>query len=645
MRFTNRLAALISILVTLAMLLMLLGVTFSFVFLNKHYTEQHLRTLAAIYDQSLLSHSPQQPEHWMPTAMRMLDISEVTIIENQNTLFSYREALDMDSAWENSYPNRITTVLPLIQHPAMSMRIVYVDPIGTYTRAMLPTVVISVTIVLMIIAVLLSFRWLRVETAGLERLEVRASRILRGERDELTRGDITEWPPVVSSAIDLLLTDLSEAREQRSRVDTLIRAFAQQDSQTGLSNRLFFDNQLATQLEEEGAHGIVMLLRLPDFDTLRDTHGQRPVDELRSAMVNLLSTFVMRYSDALLARYFHTDFAVMLPHRSLKEAEVMAAQLVNALGTLPASNNIDRDALLYIGISAYRYSQLPEEVMDYAEQATRNAAFQGSNSWLIYDRKVPEKARGSVKWRTLLENTLARGGPRLYQKPAYLTEGPLDHREVQRRIFDGEQELLAAEFIPLVVQFGMSQSYDRQMLSQIIPLLTHWADETLAFHLTVDSLLQRSFIRWLRDTLLQCEKKQRKRILIELAEADLCQHIDKLRPAIRLLKGMGCRLAVSQAGLTVVSTSYLKTFPVDCVKLHPGLVRDIEKRIENQLFVQSLISACEGTHAKVFASGVRTKEEWAVLVEKGIHGGQGDFFAGPQAVEPVSKKYSHNGDV
>ncbi len=645
MRFTNRLAALISMLVALAMLLMLLGVTFSFVYLNKQNTEQHLRALATTYDQSLISNSPHPPERWMPMAMRMLDVSEVTILEHETPLFSYRETPDLHSAWENSYPDYVTMTLPLMQHPSMSMQIVYVDPIGTYTRSLRSTFTISVAIILMIIAVLLSFRWLRAETAGLEKLEERASRILRGERDELTRGDISEWPPFASGAIDVLLADLSEAREQRSRVDTLIRAFAQQDSQTGLNNRLFFDNQLATQLEEEGTHGIVMLLRLPDFDTLRDTHGQRPADEMRSAMVNLLSTFVMRYSDALLARYFHTDFAVLLPHRTLKEAEVMAAQLVNALGALPTSNNIDRDALLYIGISAYRFGQLPEEVMDYAEQATRNAAFQGSNSWLIYDRKVPEKGRGSVKWRTLLENTLARGGPRLYQKPAFTTEGQLDHREVQRRIFDGEQELLAAEFIPLVMQFGMSQSYDRRMLSQIIPLLSRWPDETLAFHLTVDSLLQRSFIRWLRDTLLQCAKRQRSRILIELAEAHLCQHIDRLRPAIRLLQGMGCRLAVSQAGLTVVSTSYLKIFPVERVKLHPGLVRDIDKRVENQLFVQSLIGACEGTQARVYASGVRTKEEWAMLVEKGIHGGQGDFFAGPQAVDPVSKKYSHNGDV
>lgn len=644
MRFTTRLSALISMLVALAMLLMLLGVTFSFIYLYKQNTEQHLQALTTTYDQALLTQSPEQAQRWLPQAMRMLDVTDIVVKLNSSTVYEYHERPDLHRSWDSVMPEYNTAIYPLMQHPDMSLHVSYIDPVSSYIRSMRSTLTISVAILIMFGMVLLSFRWLRQETDGVEKLEDRAIRILRGEREGLT-GNLGEWPHSASSAIDLLLTDLNEAREQRSRVDTLIRAYAQQDSQTGLSNRLFFDNQLATQLEEEGTHGVIMLLRLPDFDLMRETHGQAMVDELRSAMVNLLSTFVMRHVDALLARYFHSDFAVLLPHRTLKEAEVMAAQLVNALGVLPTSSLIDRDALMYIGISAYRFGQTPDQVMDMVQQATRHAAFQGSNSWFIFDNNVPEKGRGSVRWRTLLENTLARGGPRLYQKPAFSRNGKLDHRELQRRVFDGENELLAAEFVPLVVQFGLSQSYDRIMISQIIPLLNRWPDETLAFHLTVDSLLQRSFVRWLRDTLLQCERLQRNRILIELAEADLCQHTDRLRPAIRLLQGLGCRLAVSQAGLTVVSTSYLKTFPVERVKLHPGLVRDIDKRIENQLFVQSLLSACEGTQALVFASGVRTKDEWSILLSKGIHGGQGDFFAGPEPVEPVGKKYSHNSDV
>ncbi len=231
-------------------------------------------------------------------------------------------------------------------------------------------------------------------------------------------------------------------------------------------------------------------------------------------------------------------------------------------------------------------------------------------------------------------------GPRLYQKPAVTVEGEVHHREIMSRIYDGTQELLPAEYMPLVQQLGLAESYDRQQVSRIIPLLAQWPEETLAFPLCVDSILQRSFQRWLRDTLLQCEKSQRRRILIELAEADVCQHIDRLRPVLRLLSGLGCRLAVSKAGLTVVSTSYIKSLQVEIVKLHPGLVRSIDKRDENQLFVQSLTGACAGTRAQVFAASVRTRNEWQTLKERGIHGGQGDFFASPEPIDAGRKKYS-----
>ncbi|RAP69472.1 EAL domain protein [Candidatus Erwinia dacicola] len=159
----------------------------------------------------------------------------------------------------------------------------------------------------------------------------------------------------------------------------------------------------------------------------------------------------------------------------------------------------------------------------------------------------------------------------------------------------------------------------------IVTLIELWPEETLAISLTLDSLLQRSFLHWLRDMLPQCTKLQRKRILFELAEADVCQHISRLEPVFRLLYGFSCSVAVNQAGLTVISTAYIKQFQVRLIKLYPDLVRNIDQRTENQLFIQSLLESYKQTSTEVFAAGMRFKEEWQTLVELGVTGGQGGF--------------------
>lgn len=638
MRFTTKLSALITLLVILAMFLMLIGCSFSFFYVTQDRTERRLSALADSLDQMLLEQNLHEQQFWLPLVMRPLGIVTLSIDTVKTNLFSY--SLSKEKAPEGVLGGYEQVSRTMLQHPEASLTITYLDPSANDVHSLHSTAAVTLSIITMMLIVLMSLRWLRVQAAGEYRLELRALRILKGEREEVCKGDVREWPASFSGALDRLLLDLAEAREERSRVDTLIRAFAAQDAKTGLSNRLFFDNQLTTKLEDAGSHGIVMMVRLPDFDTLRDIHGNTVVQELMYSLVNLLSTFVMRYPSALLARYFHSDFTVLLPHRTLKEADSIAAQLVHAIDSLPSTTLIAREVCLHIGIVAYRSGQTTEQIIDYAEQATRHATLQGENSWYVYDANVPEKGRGSVKWRTLLEHVLVRGGPRLYQKPAVTTAGDVHHREIMSRIYDNTQELLPAEYMPFIQQFGLAEGYDRQQISRIMPLLAVWPEETLAFPLSVDSLLQLNFQRWLRDVLLQCDKKHRRQILLELAEADLCQHIERLRPVLRLLTGLGCRLAVSQAGLTVVSIAYIKSLPVEIVKLHPGLVRSIDKRDENQLFVQSLTAACEGSHTKVFAASIRTRNEWQTLKECGVLGGQGDFFASPEPLDVERKKYS-----
>ncbi|EHQ8348717.1 RNase E specificity factor CsrD [Salmonella enterica] len=646
MRLTTKFSAFVTLLTGLTIFVTLIGCSLSFYNAVQDKYVCRVQAAATAIDTHLVTRDIVSLTPRIDELMIVSDIVRVDLLQGEHRIYSYSRTRGYRPAGTSDMYREL--VVPLVKHPGMSLRLVYQDPMGNYFHSLITTAPLTLAIGFIVLILFLSVRWLQRQLSGQELLEIRSTRILNGERGPNVRGSVYEWPARTSSALDVLLSEIQFAHEQRSRLDTLIRSYAAQDAKTGLGNRLFFDNQLATLLEDQekvGVHGVVMMIRLPDFNLLRDNLGGNQAEEQMFMLINLLSTFIMRYPGSLLARYHRSDFAVLLPHRTLKEAESIAGQLLKAVDALPANKMLDRDDMVHIGICAWRSGQSTGQVMEHAEAAARNAALQGGNSWAIYDDTLPEKGRGNVRWRTLIEQMLNRGGPRLYQKPAVTREGRVHHRELMCRIYDGKEEVSSAEYMPMVLQFGLSEEYDRLQISRLITLLGYWPDENLAMQLTVESLIRPRFQRWLRDTLMQCEKLQRNRIIIELAEADVCQHISRLQPILRLVNALGVRVAVTQAGLTLVSTSWIKALNVELLKLHPSLVRNIEKRTENQLLVQSLVEACAGTPTQVYATGVRSRGEWQTLIKRGVAGGQGDFFASSQPLDTNVKKYSQRYSV
>lgn len=644
MRLTTKLSAIITFLSLLAMSLMLAGCVFSVIWFSHERVEHRAQALATEVDQAMFTQTPSEIQRWLVRMMPVMNAEQILLHNGRQTFLTLSRH---ENPMLEDEPNRFIQVdVPLMHQTGLALRVVTLDPARTWLGSITGTSTLSLLfaiILVMSLTLLMMHRWLTRQWRGMEHLEARAEAIISGERGVMPERAMDEWPPRASRALDVLLADLQEAGEQRLRIDTLIRTFAAQDGRTGLNNRLFFDNQLATLLEDQenvGTHGVVMMIRLPDLDTLRDALEPGLPEEYLFNFVNMLSTFVLRYPGALLARYFRSDFAVLLPHRSLKEANAIADQLINAVDSLPPMRLVNRDDLIHIGISAWCSGQTVPQVMENVEMAMRRATLLGGNNWTNGAGNPQDAGRGSVRWRTLLENTLSRGGPRLYHKPAVNLEGKVQHRVMLTRIFDGDKEVLAAEYMPLVQQLGMAESWDRQLMTRIAALSELWPEETLVIPVTINSLLQRPFVLWLQNMLLQCPKSQRKRFLFELAEADVCQHINRLAPVFRALKAFGCRIAVNQAGLTVVSSAYIRQLPLEVIKLDAGLVRNIERRTENQLFVQSLLEVCKSTGVRVFAAGVRTKAEWQTLAALGVAGGQGDLFAPSLPVNSNVKKYS-----
>ncbi|MGB7994677.1 MAG: EAL domain-containing protein, partial [Photobacterium halotolerans] len=351
---------------------------------------------------------------------------------------------------------------------------------------------------------------------------------------------------------------------------------------------------------------------------------------------------VQRYPDSVLSRYFDAEFAIMLLQQPSKEVNQFVNQLLKGLERLTPSAPLQRENWCHIGMTYFASGERRGRIMDEADMALRSAQLQGTNSWYAFQKDVlGEDTRGSVRWRTLLDAVFSQGGPALYQQPAYLSgeQVPL-HRELLARINDENGEMIkASRFLPAVEQVGFNVRMDKQVISQALDLLKNGPTlDNFAINVSIESLLDKGFIRWFRDELLQTPRPVLKRLSIEVPERNLSRHIDAVRTFLKMVTGLGCRLGVDQAGRTIVSTHYIKDVNVQYIKLHRSLIREIDQRQENQLFVRSMLGACANSGVEVIAVGVENDREWQVLQQLGINGGQGRFFAPEMSVSQMSSK-------
>lgn len=635
MRFTTRFVAFVTSFVGLAMVVMLIGGTLGFRQLAEDQVSHRWLTVVTVIDQALQKDEPNKLDDWLPPILVAAEVQTLTIRNAAREIYHYQAPKNV----EINDKMLVHYQYPLLLNPGDQVQISAVDPLLRYTYSITSMSSISLASGLVIIGLIFGLNWLREQLLGAEMLEDRARLILKKGIEDIPQRDPREWPQSASVVLDRLMSELHDARQERSRFDTFIRSHTFLDQLTGVSNRMFFDNQLSALLDEPESHGCVMVIRLADIDVLRHDMGDKVADALIQDLVSQLSTFVLRVPNGLLARYFDGDFAALLPQLGIKEAGHLAEQILKMTQQLPLPSGIDASAFVFIGLVSFRQNDILENVMDEAEMAVRSASLQGSNSWFASSKERPDDApvRGSVRWRTLLENALNKKELYPFTQAILSRDGVTEQVEMFIRIKDEQGNWLrSVEFMPMVKQLGLAERFDREIMLMAIRLLEKIpGHEGIAVNLTVDALLRKSFQYWLRDLLMQQPRNIRQRLFLELAEADLCQHIDRLRTLARFLKGMDCKLVVVQAGLTVVNTFYIKLLQIDIIKLHPSLVHNIDQRPENQLFVRSLIGACAGTTARLYAVGVQSTQEWTKLRKLGVYAGQGTLFA---PVKPVTQR-------
>ncbi|MEZ8584774.1 RNase E specificity factor CsrD [Vibrio cyclitrophicus] len=638
LKLSTRLVAFVTVIVISAMFILFIGGTLSFKRIGQEYLDHYLVGIVDVVDKEMEDpDAAYSMQRWMPKMLQASNIVEMKLSNRTGIVYRFKDTspqIDPSRLYKRSFV--------LERNEGYRIEFKALPPYIGYSYSMEAMWSITLAVALIIFCLIRGVRWLKEQLMGSEMLEERGRMILAGQVEAHAKGDEREWPYTASEALDVLIEELKDARQERSRFDTFIRTHTFLDKLTGTANRVLFDNKLESALHESGARGGVLLIRIDEWEQVCDANDKQTTDSFIIEVGEVLSNIVQRYPDVIFSRYYEADFAVFIPHQGAKDIATLAAQCLRQLDKLTPPEPLETDNWCHIGVTMYTEGERHSKIMDETETALKSAQLERINNWSRYPKQNKnELDRGSVRWRTLLDKALLPENLVIFAQRCYLIpeSGQADelHREIFVRIQDPDKGLLkSSRFMPAVEQVGYQAQMDQSVLKVLLTSLKESTKPTnYSVNLNVTPFASKQHFKWFRSELLQLSAQHRSQLAFEFPEGHLIAHLDYMRPVAKMLKGLGCKIIVGQAGRTIVSTHYIKDLKVNFIKLHRSLIKKIDQRHENQLFVRSLIGACGDSPTQVIAVGVETKQEKNTLIELGINGYQGRYFDEEQQIIPL----------
>jgi diguanylate cyclase (GGDEF)-like protein/PAS domain S-box-containing protein len=408
---------------------------------------------------------------------------------------------------------------------------------------------------------------------------------------------------------------------ERTYAEEQIKHLAYHDALTGLPNRLLFKDRLTVALshaQRDGARLAVLFLDLDRFKVINDSLGHNVGDQLLQAVATRIASCV-RESDTV-ARLGGDEFTLLLPIGHSEDAAVVAQKILEAIRYPFHIEGREFFTTTSIGISIY-----PEDGTDAAtliknaDTAMYQAKEQGRDNYQLFNAFVNAKALQRIALEHGLRRALVNDELEVHYQPIFdFRSGRISGMEALLRWNHPEMGRIAPNtFIPIAEATGMMVPIGLWCLRTACLQAKSWQDSgfknlSLAVNLSVTQLQQADLVERIRDILVETGMPSHL-LELEITESSAMASPDLIARTLHELKGIGVRISLDDFGTGHSALSYLKSFPIDTLKIDRSFVRDINEDPDTAAIVTAIIAMAHSLRLKVIAEGVELTEQAAFL--------------------------------
>ena len=448
-----------------------------------------------------------------------------------------------------------------------------------------------------------------------------------------------------------------DVTEQRSIANEMAWR-ANHDELTGLANRARFETALerlhARALETDERHAL-LFIDLDRFKIVNDTCGHAAGDQLLRQVSRMLSRTVR--SRDLLARLGGDEFAIVLEHCDIERAVEVAQEICDLMDEYRFQHEDERFRVgTSIGLVTIEASW-PDAgtIVPAADSSCYAAKENGRNRvhvWCETDHAMHER-RSQTKWATRLEAALDDDGFELYAQRigalGTLPDGASNdpdgssentHAEVLLRLRDGDASpVLPGAFLPAAERFNLVNRIDQWVLGNVLSWLRrhrgHLDVGTLWINISGQSLGDSRFQHDALERLRDAGRELCGALCFEITETAAVTNLAEAASFIGELRALGVRVALDDFGAGASSFGYLKSLPVDYLKIDGQFVRDLIDDPLDAAAVRCFAEVAQVMNVKTVAEFVETPEVLSQLREIGVDFVQGWLLHEPSPIDEL----------
>jgi diguanylate cyclase (GGDEF)-like protein/PAS domain S-box-containing protein len=435
--------------------------------------------------------------------------------------------------------------------------------------------------------------------------------------------------------------DISERR----MLEDELRHQAFHDSLTGLANRALFADRLEHALSRtrRSRHRLaVLFLDLDDFKTINDSLGHGEGDQILVAVAERLRDTV-RVGDTI-ARMGGDEFAVLVEDGASGSAVELAQRLLGSLQGPFQRGGKELFVHASVGVATSSSPrETPEELLRNADASMYMAKSHGKNRIEVFEPSMHAAALARLAIKGDLERALERAEFEvLYQPIVHLGTREIVGVEALVRWRHPERGLvLPTEFIAVAEETGLIIPLGRWVLEQACRQARLWEairparPPLMSVNVSGRQVAEAGFVGSVAEIIAGTGIPP-ERLILEFTEGVLMRDTEMTTTTLAELKELGIRLAIDDFGTGFSALNYLRSFPIDVLKIDGSFVASMSAGPDQRAVVRAILRLGDTLHLSTIAEGIEDAGQLADLRALGATLGQGYFFARALTAEEIS---------